>query len=230
MSGTVRTAHRLVLLATALAAAAPLAAGSRADLGGVWLFADAEIPQDPGLTPAGRAMLERYDPLRDDADTDCKPVTFTNIMHTPSPPIEIRPHGDRVDVNYEFMDVRRRIPLSGTLADAPPTVAAHPHMGRSVGRYDGEDLVVDTAGVEAGYLDTLGFPGLPQSAEMRTEERFVPDGDRLTVVVTHRDPVYYVKPLVVTFHFVRVDTEIMEWGCTLEGANYLERLERAEKK
>jgi hypothetical protein len=27
---------------------------------------------------------------------------------------------------------------------------------------------------------------------------------------------------------VRVDTEIMDWGCTLEGANYEERLEAAE--
>ena len=101
-------------------------------------------------------------------------------------------------------------------------------MGRSIGRYEGEELVVDTVDVEAGYLDTLGFAGLPQSAQMRTEERFTPAGDRLTVVVTHHDPVYYTKPMVMTYDFVRVDTEIMEWGCTLEGANYDERLEAAE--
>ena len=101
-------------------------------------------------------------------------------------------------------------------------------MGRSIGRYEGEALVVDTFDVEAGYLDTLGFPGLPQSAEMRTEERFIPDGDRLEVIVTHHDPVYYTKPMVMTYDFVRVDTKIMEWGCTLEGANYDERLKAAE--
>ena len=98
-------------------------------------------------------------------------------------------------------------------------------MGRSVGRYEGEELVVDTTDVEAGYLDTLGFAGLPQSSAMRTEERFTPAGDRLTVVVTHHDSVYYTKPMVMTYNFVRIDTEIMEWGCTLEGANYDERLE-----
>jgi hypothetical protein len=217
----------LLLASSGIDAAA--AAGKRADLDGVWLFYGAQVPENPGLTAAGREKLEQYDPLRDDSDTSCKPVTFTNIMHTPSPPIEIRQRGDHVEIDYEFMDVRRRVPLDGSLKEAPYTVAAHPHMGRSVGRYEGEELVVDTVDVAPGYLDTLGFPGLPQSAQMRTEERFIPDGDRLEVVVTHNDPVYYSEPLVVSYDFVRVDTKIMEWGCTLEGANYDERLKAAEK-
>ena len=207
-----------------------LGAGTRADLDGVWLFYSAQVPKDPGLTPAGQQKLEQYDPLRDDTDTVCKPVTFTNIMHTPSPPIEIRQRGDHVEINYEFMDVHRRVLLRGELASAPYTVADYPHMGRSLGRYENEALVVDTVDVEAGYLDTLGFPGLPQSADMRTEERFIPDGDRLKVIVTHHDSVYYTKPMVMTYDFVRVDTEIMEWGCTLEGANYDKRLDAAEGK
>ena len=218
------------LLAPLVFASASWAAGTRADLDGVWLFYGAQVPEDPGLTPAGQEKLDQYDPLRDDTDTDCKPVTFTNIMHTPSPPIEIRQRGDHVEINYEFMDVHRLVPLGGELAKAPHTVADHPHMGRSVGRYEGEELVVDTADVEAGYLDTLGFAGLPQSADMRTEERFIPAGDRLQVVVTHHDSVYYSKPMVMTYDFVRVDTEIMPWGCTLEGANYDERLEEAESE
>ena len=218
----------VLLLASLSFASASWAAGGRADLDGVWLFYGAQVPEDPGLTRAGREKLEQYDPLRDDTDTMCKPVTFTNIMHTPSPPIEVRLHDDHVEINYEFMDVHRRVPLGGALASAPYTVADHPHMGRSIGRYEGEELVIDTADVEAGYLDTLGFAGLPQSAQMRTEERFVADGDRLKVVVTHHDPVYYTTPMVMTYDFVRVDTRIMEWGCTLEGANYDERLEAAE--
>jgi hypothetical protein len=220
----------VALLASSAFDGSASAAGKRDDLDGVWLLYDSKVPEDPGLTAAGKEKLAQYDPLRDDADTSCKPVTFTNIMHTPSPPIEIRQRGDHIEIDYEFMDVRRRVPLDGSLKDAPYTVEAHPHMGRSIGRYEGEELVVDTVDVEAGYLDTLGFPGLPQSAEMRTEERFIPGGERLKVVVTHHDPVYYAKPMVVTYEFVRVNTEIMEWGCTLEGANYDERLEAAEGK
>jgi hypothetical protein len=226
----VRTLAIVTLLLSCAFDSAVSAAGTRADLDGVWLFYGSQVPEDPGLTPAGREKLEQYDPLRDDSDTSCKPVTFTNIMHTPSPPIEIRLHGDNVEINYEFMDVHRRVPLGEALASAPYTVADHPHLGRSIGRYEGEELVIDTADVEAGYLDTLGFPGLPQSAEMRTEERFTPAGDRLRVVVTHYDSVYYVKPMVMTYEFVRVDTEIMPWGCTVEGASYDKRLEATEPK
>jgi hypothetical protein len=209
-------------------AGAAWGAGSRADLDGVWLLNMSHVPKDPGLTAAGREKLEKYDPLRDDTDQICKPVSFTNTMHTPSPPMEIRQRGDYVEINYEYMDVHRRVPLGGDAASAPYTVKDWPNLGRSAGRYEGEELVVDTVDVEAGYLDTLGFAGLPQSAQMRTEERFVPAGDRLTVVVTHTDPVYYTKPMVMTYDFFRVNTTIMEWGCTLEGANYEKRLEEAE--
>jgi hypothetical protein len=206
------------------------AAGKRADLDGVWLFYGSQVPKDPGLTAAGREKLEKYDSLRDDGDLKCKPVSFSRIMHTPSPPIEIRQRKDHVEINYEFMDVHRRVPLGGKLASAPYTVADHPHLGRSMGRYEGEELVVDTFDIEAGYLDTLGFPGLPQSAQMRTEERFIPDGNRLKVIVTHNDPVYYTKPMVMTYDFVRVDTQIMEWGCTIEGASYDKHLDAAKPK
>jgi hypothetical protein len=226
-----RALHLSALLVACAFAAGASAAGTRADLDGVWLFADSQPPKDPGLTPAGLDKLQKYDPLRDDGDTRCNPMSFTNVMHTPSPPIEIRQSPERVEIDYEFMDVRRRIPLRGELAKAPYTVADHPNMGRSIGRYDNEDLVVDTIDAEPGYLDTLGIPGLPRSAQMRTEERFTATAaDRLTVVVTHHDPVYYVRPMVVTYHFVRVATKIMEWGCTIEGANYEKRIDAAEGK
>ncbi len=214
------------LLSLGLVGASRADAGERADLDGVWFHAGSQRPDDPGLTPAGQILFEAYDPLEDDSDTDCIPVSFTSIMFTPSPPFEIRQHADHVEMNYEFMDVKRRVPLDPalTVATAPDTVADHPHMGRSVGRYEDETLVVETAGQHAGYLDTLGISGLPQSDQMRTEERFVPDGDKLRVVVTHQDPVYYTGPMVISYDFARLDSEIMEWGCTLEGANYDDRL------
>jgi len=211
-------------------AAALAFAQNRSDLDGVWLFTGSEVPEELYLTPAGQAAMDSYEPLTDDGDNYCIPVSFTNIMHTPSPPIVIKPHDGEVEINYEFMDVRRRVPLDQrlTVETAPPTVADHPHLGRSVGRYEGETLVVDTAGVEAGVLDTLGAPGLPQSGDMRIEERFTANRDTLDVVVVHRDPMYYTRDLVVTYGFHRLDSEILEWGCEPEAANYDRFLKRNE--
>ena len=70
-------------------------------------------------------------------------------------------------------------------------------------------------------LDTLGAPGLVQSDQMRTEERFIPNGNRLTIVVTHHDPVNYSRPLVVTFTYQKLPGgEILPWDCTPDKANY----------
>ena len=90
--------------------------------------------------------------------------------------------------------------------------ANYPHLGRSVGQYDGETLVVETAGQRAGVLDTLGVPGLYQSDQMRTVERFIPDGDKMQIVVTHYDPVYFVQPLTVTFNYLRLPDGKIESG------------------
>ena len=177
-----RAASALLLIVLALAATVD-AQTRRTGLSGVWILAGTPTIEMT-LTPAGEAARARYDPLKDDPAMQCIPATITRVMHTPSPPIEIRQHRGDVEINYEFMDVHRRVPLEGALANAPYTVADHPHMGRSIGRYEGEELVIDTVDVEAGYLDTLGFAGLPQSAEMRTEERFIPAGDRLRVVLS----------------------------------------------
>lgn len=220
----------LFSLASLFACISAAQSGQRADLDGVWFLIAAHTPDERHLTDVGQAYFDSFDPLLDDPDTDCVPVSFTNIMHTPSPPFEIRQHDDYVQFNYEFMDVHRRVPLDPglTVETAPPTVANHPHMGRSVGRYEGETLVVDTAGQTAEVLDTFNVVGLPQSRQMRTEERFEPAQDRLHVTVTHVDAVNYTEPLIVTYEFGRLDSEILEWGCTLEGANYDDRLRESE--
>lgn len=215
--------RRVAALLAVVAAVATLdAQGTRQELDGVWILAgNAKI--DLALTPAGEDARKKYNFLTDDPAMACIPATFTRVMHTPSPPIEIRQRGDVVEINYEFMDVHRRVPVKPGLAakDAPFTVAGHPHLGRSAGRYDGETLVVETVGQRAGILDTLGAPGLVQSDQMRTEERFYPDGDRMRVVVTHYDPVYYAKPLVVTFPYQKLPGgEILPWDCTPEEASY----------
>jgi hypothetical protein len=196
-------------------------AGERSELDGVWLYTGSQTPEELHLTAAGQAALDHYVPLRDDNDLRCLPGSFTNIMHTPSPPFEIRQHDGYVEMNYEYMDVKRRVPLdAGLRPEAAPYTANYPGLGRSVGRYDGATLVVETVDQAPGVLDTLSVPGLPKSKQMRTEERFTPEGDDLKVTVTHHDPVNYSQDLVVSYSFHRFDGELLEWGCEPDEANY----------
>ena len=214
--------NALIVVLLILISAAAYAEGKRAELDGVWILLRAEIGKLE-LTPLGEMKRAAYDFQKDDPDFQCKPASITRIMHTPSPPIEVRQHREYVDVNYEFMDVQRHVPLKKGLApkDAPYAVRNYPHLGRSVGQYEGETLIVQTAGQRAGVLDTLGVPGLYQSDQMRTVERFIPNGDRMQIVVTHEDPVYFVQPLTVTFNYLRLPGgKIEKWDCKPEEATY----------
>jgi len=169
--------------------------GKRAELDGVWILLRSNT-ETPKLTPAGEKARAAYDFQKDDPDMRCIPASFTRVMHTPSPPIEIRQRQDSVEINYEFMDVRRRVPLKMGLAvkDAPYTASKYPQLGRSVGQYEGETLVIETAGQRAGVLDTLGVPGLYQSDQMRTIERYRRiDRNTIHFNLTIEDPKTYTK-------------------------------------
>jgi hypothetical protein len=216
------TASAAGLLMCALAA--PSAAQrNRADLDGTWILADSAKFGNVELTPGGEAARAKYDSLTDDPGLKCIPASITRVMHTPSPPIAIRQQADEIAIDYEFMDVHRRIPINSGLAakDAPYAVVEHPHLGRSVVRYEGETLVIETVDVGAGVHDTLGMPGLPQSERMHTVERFVATGDRMEVAVTHVDPVFYARPYVATFSYLRLpEGAILPWNCSPDEANY----------
>ena len=204
----------------------PVASADRADLEGTWLQLSAGRPSAT-LTPEAEEAVADYVPLRDDPDLRCQPPSLTNVIGIPDPPWEIRLLDDRVEIDFEYMDVRRRVPLDPDLdvADAPYTVEDHPHLGRSVARFEGEDLVIDTGDVGQGYVDTRGpAEGFPQSPWMRYEERFRADGDRLYVEIIHTDPLYYIEPFSMNFEFFRVDLEVLEFDCQLDAANYDERL------
>ena len=223
---TGRLSHRPRLLLTGLVLGTSIASAERAELAGTWLQLSADRPFVE-LTAAGRATVADYVPLRDDPDLECRPASLTNVIGIPDPPWEIRLHDDHVEINFEYMDVMRRVPLDPELSpdDAPYTVTDHPHLGRSVGRYEGEILVIETADVGQSFVDTRGaVEGYPQSVQMRYLERYRADGDRLYVEITHTDPVNYAEPFDMSFEFLRVDLEVLEFGCTVDAANYDDRL------
>lgn len=81
----------------------------------------------------------------------------------------------------------------------PPPGAAHTWMGFSTGRWEGNQLVVETTHLKQGYMRRNGPP---QSDQTTVTEYFVRHGDLLTNIAVITDPVYMTEPFVKSTTFV----------------------------
>lgn len=84
----------------------------------------------------------------------------------------------------------RRIHMDGR---GHPDNSASTYMGHSVGKYEGDALVVDTVGInDKVWIDTQGHP---HTDALRMTERFRRlDHNTLEILMTFDDPKTYVKP------------------------------------
>jgi hypothetical protein len=94
-------------------------------------------------------------------------------------------------------------------------------FGYSIGRWDGDALVVTTAGFnDRGWLDNAGKPA---TDALRVTERFVrKDFGHMDIEITIEDPKAYTRPWTVTQPLVfQPDTELLEYICN-ENNKYFE--------
>ena len=100
-------------------------------------------------------------------------------------------------MRLEEYDTVRTIHMN--LKDVAPT--AHTLFGYSRGRWEGTTLVVETDHIAAGYFD---HEGTPQSDQIRTVERFIPNADysRLDYTLTTTDAVNFTRPFELKRYFV----------------------------
>lgn len=83
--------------------------------------------------------------------------------------------------------------------DHPHPQAPHTWMGFSTGRWDGNQLVVETTHLKQGYTRRNGAP---LSDRTTVTEYFVRHADLLTHTAVTTDPVYLSEPLVKSTTFV----------------------------
>jgi hypothetical protein len=156
------------------------------------------------FTAAGRAAFDAnkpgYGPRRAMARNDpmgrCEPLGLVRNLVAeivaPHATFEIVQTPTRIVQFFEYRHDWREIWLDGR---ALPAVAdLYPKWnGFSVGRFEGDELVVDSAGFDArSWLDKLGYP---HSEDMRVEERYRRvDADTLELVIIVTDPEYYTEP------------------------------------
>jgi hypothetical protein len=86
-------------------------------------------------------------------------------------------------------------------------------MGYSVGRWEGDTLIVESN----GYTDRswLDFGGHPHTEQLRITERYTRSSvGRMSVQVTMVDPTIFAKPITLTMPVkLTVDTEMLEGFC-----------------
>ena len=204
------------------------------DLSGVWLFDEKRYHDDPRLyllpakqvppmTPWGQ---EKYDQAKPgsrggtgDSDNDptfhCDPPGLPRITNGRGGPFEIIQLPGRILILYEEFQARREIWMDGRALPKEPDPTWY---GYSVGKWDGNTLVVDTIGFnDKSWIDGDGHP---HSDAMRVEERYRHvDHDTLEMTMKIEDPKAYTKPWVGTEPKVfklRPKLELMELPCVPE--------------
>lgn len=201
--------HRCLPVAAALLVVA--AADAAPDLSGVWLATSprsATRENIPELTPRAQADLDTFDPL-DDPVIRCVTPGFPRsglIIY----PFEIVQTDRAIYFLHENFNMVRRIHLDRT---APPEYWPPGRMGFSIGRWEGDELVVETTHVAEGLL--LGS-GLKQYGDVSVLERYrlTSDGRVLEGRVTVTAPATFLAPWTRQFTWERdPDGMIFESVC-----------------
>jgi hypothetical protein len=159
---------------------------------------------------------------KDNPDAHCLPMGLMQFHNHGMPRKMIQTPG-LVAIAYEGNYGLRYIFMDGRTL---PTSDAQPWWyGYSVGRWEGDTLVVESTGFkDDGWLDIIGNP-MTDSAKV-TERFRRPNYGTLEIDVTIDDPKAYTRPWTVRVNQrVMLDSELMEFIC-LENQQFDDYLSR----
>ena len=165
------------------------------------------------VTPKGAAAIREFTDS-ENPGADC--VSFSSPAYMMLPGfknIEIR--DDTVLIRGELDALERVVHVGLRTHDGAPASV----QGHSIGTWEGNALVVDTARFSAHRLGLAA--GLPSSGAKHLVERFEPDADGRTLTYRFKveDPEYLTQAVEGTMHWVaRRDADFVPMGCDLETA------------
>jgi hypothetical protein len=197
---------------------APRTASGKVDFSGVWekpyvpdMTKDGKGQQGVGdlpFTPWGEAEWKKYDAADGDYTGACLPFGMTRSMNTPEP-MQFLQSDKYLGFLFEQNSWFTVVPLDGRAHRKGEAT----WFGDSVGRWEGDTLVVDTVNFNGKTrLDTVGHP---HSEQLHLTQRFSrPDLGHLTYEVIVDDPKTFTKSWKnVRTLWLRPDWEMMEYSC-----------------
>jgi len=167
-------------------------------------------PEESPIRPETEDILERA--LKRDPAEVCVGVPGFPLADLLSEPIKILQAPRMTVIFYEVDNLHRQIYTDGRVL--PKEFDLPAYMGYSVGRWEGDVFVVETAGFnDKTPLDALGHP---HSDGLRVTERFRRrDFGHLDYEMTFDDPKMYTKPFTIKVpHDLLADSDIFESFCS----------------
>jgi hypothetical protein len=156
---------------------------------------------------------------RFDYSAHCLPWGYTRAWGTEYPG-EIMQNPDRMAILWESNNIFHVVFTDGR--DHPKDLDAN-WMGHSIGKYEGDTLVIDSIGFNGKtWIDTAEHPS---SEQLHVVERYkFLDRDHIDYQVTWEDPKTYTKPIKNTRIFARMKPgqELMEYWCMENNKDLLE--------
>jgi len=201
-----------------------VAVGTFGDPAGPPPWSNTPWPASPPFTDFGRSESARLSDIKN--VVPCQPGgPIFAMWNLGLFPIEILEAPDRIVIKPENSALPRRIHLNRTTHsdDLEPS-----WMGDSIGRWDGDVLVVDTVGTNGRTRAINGVgsnalvseddtaPRLPVSDQLHLVERLrlVANGEVLEDEMTITDPRNYTEPMVVKHYWQRrPDIDVLEYVC-----------------
>ena len=122
---------------------------------------------------------------------DCAPASLPSLLGDPLP-ISISQRPDRIVIHYEHDETTRTIWMDGRRHPPPNELF---YFGHSIGRYEGDTLVVETANFtwDPDGLDDHGH--LASSTRKRLTERYTRTGsESIQMEVTVEDSLFLSEP------------------------------------
>ena len=152
------------------------------------------------------------DNQKDNPDANCLPMGYMQLHGHPQPR-KIVQTPELIVIMYEGNQGLRQIFMDGRELPEVNEDLQPWWYGYSVGRWEGDTLVVESVGFrEDGWLDVFGSPLTEQGKLIERWRR--PDYGHLEIDVTVDDPKAYTKPFTVRVsHQLTVDQELIEFIC-----------------